>query len=101
MQDDKVVARGNLVEQMGCPENADALFGDEVADMAKNIGTRLDVEPNRGFIEQKQPRAMQQRARDLEPAHLSAREIAYLAASAVGQSDARQHLITPQARLAP
>src|ERR1700727_3323091 len=44
---------------------------------------------------------MQQGARDLEPAHLSAREIAYLAAGAVGQSDARQHLVTPRSGLAP
>ena len=51
MQNDEVVARNNLVEQMGCPKNADALLGDEMTDMAKDIGTRLDVEANGCLIE--------------------------------------------------
>ena len=82
-------------------KHADALLGDEMADMAENIGTRLDVEPDCRLIEQQQPRTMQQRARDLEPAHLSAREIAHLAAGAVGQPDARQYLVAAQAGIAP
>ena len=35
MQDDEIVARHDLVEQMRCPEHADALFGDELPDMAR------------------------------------------------------------------
>ena len=67
----------------------------------EDVGARLDVEPDGRLVEQKQPRPMQQRARDLEPAHLSAREVAHLAAGAIGKADARQHLVTPQARIAP
>ena len=90
MQDDEIVARHDLVEQMRRPQHADALFGDELPDMAEDIGARLDVEPDGRLIEQQQPRPVQQRARDLEPAHLPAREIAHLAAGALGEPDARQ-----------
>src|ERR1700748_596750 len=90
MQDDEIVARLDLVEQMRRPEHADALFGDELADMAEDIGARLDVEADGGLVEQQQPRPVQECARDLEPAHLPAREIAHLAPGAVGEPDARQ-----------
>jgi len=53
VQDDEVVAWNNFVEQMGRPKNTDALLGDEMTDMTKDIGTRLDVEPNGRLIEQK------------------------------------------------
>ena len=101
MQDDEIVARGDLVEQMRRPEHADALFGDELADMAEDIGARLDVEPDGRLVEQQQPRPVQQRARDLDPAHLPAREIADLAAGAVGELDAREHSSARCARVAP
>src|SRR5271155_2468400 len=44
---------------------------------------------------------MHQLACNLEPAHLSAREIAHLAAGAVGKPDPRQHLIAPRPGVAP
>ena len=101
MQDDEVVARNDFVEQMSGPQHANALFGDELADMAKHIGARLDVEPDGRLIKQKQPRPVQQRAGDLQPAHLPAGKIAHLAAGAVGKSDARQDLVTPRSGIAP
>ena len=91
----------DLVEQMRRPQHADALLGDELPDMAEDIGARLDVEPDGRLVEQQQPRPMQQRARDLEPAHLPAREVAHLAAGAIGEPDPRQHLVAARARLAP
>ncbi len=44
---------------------------------------------------------MQQGARDFQPPHLAAREVAHLAAGAVGKADAREHFTGTQARLPP
>ena len=51
MQHDEVIARHDLVEQMRRPEYADALFGDELADVVEDVGTRLDVKADGGLIE--------------------------------------------------
>ena len=83
------------------PEHADALLGDQLPDVAEDVGAGLDVEPDGRLVEQQQPRPMQQRARDFQPPHLAAREIAHLAAGAVGKPDPRQHLAAAQARFAP
>ena len=101
MQDHEVVAGHDFVEQMGGPEHADALLGDQLPDVVEDVGARLDVEPDGRFVEQQQTWAMQQRARNFEPAHLSAREVAHLAAGAFGKADAREHLIAAQACFAP
>src|SRR6266481_5125093 len=101
MQYHEVIAGDDLVEQMGGPQHADALFGDQLADMAENIGSRLDVEADRRLVKQQQARTVQQGARDFQPPHLAAREVAHLAAGAVGKADARQHFTGAQARLAP
>ena len=57
-----------------------------------NVGARLDVEADGRLVQQQQPRPMQQRAGDLDPPHLAAREIAHLVAGAVGHADAVEHL---------
>ena len=75
------------------PQHADALFGDELADVVEDVGAGLDVEADGRLVEQQQARAMQQRARDFQPPHLAAREVAHLAAGAVGKADPRQHLV--------
>src|SRR5436190_2783236 len=80
MQDHEIVAGQDFVEQMSGPEHADALLGDQLSDVIEDVGARLNVEPDSRFVEQQQPWAMQQRARNFEPAHLSAREVADLAA---------------------
>ena len=98
MQHHEVVARHDLVEQMRGPEHADALLGDELADMAENVGARLDVEPDGRLVEQQQPRPVQQRAGDFQPPHLAAREVAHLAAGAVGKRRCGQHLAAARAR---
>src|SRR5579871_6023631 len=96
VQDDETIVWNDFVEQMGCPQHADALFRDKLTDVLEDVGTGLDVETNRRFVEQKQFWPMQKRSRNLHPAHLSARQIANLAACALGQPDARQHLIAPR-----
>ena len=101
MQDHEVVAGNDLVEQMRGPEHADALLGNELPDVTENIGARLDVEPDGGFIEQQQARAVQQRTRDFKPPHLSAGEVAHLARRAFGKAEAREHFIAAQAGFAP
>src|SRR5216683_2029748 len=50
----EVIAGDDLVEQMGGPQHADALFGDQLADMAEDIGARLDVEADRRLVKQQQ-----------------------------------------------
>ena len=101
MQHHEVVAGHDLVEQMRGPQHADALLGDELPDVAEDIGAGLDVEADGRLVEQQQARAMQQRAGDFQPPHLAAGEVAHLAAGAVGKPDARQHLVAAQARVAP
>src|SRR5258708_19862772 len=97
----EVIAGDDLVEQMGGPQHADALFGDQLADMAEDIGARLDVEADRRLVKQQQARTMQQGARDFEPPHLAAREVAHLAAGAVGKADSRKHFTAPRPPLPP
>src|SRR5215472_14381188 len=101
MQNDKIVAGVNLVEQMRRPQHADAIFGDELPHVAENIGPDLDVEPDGWLIKQQQPWSVQERACDLEPPHLATREVAHLAARALSEPDARQHLLAPRSRIAP
>ena len=45
--------------------------------------------------------SMQQRARDLDPPHLPARQFPHLVARAIGQVDVGQHVLRAPARLAP
>jgi hypothetical protein len=101
MQDDEIVAGGNLVEQMRRPQHADTLLGDELPDVGQDVRACLDIEPDGRLVEQQQARPMQQRTRNFQPAHLSAREVAHLACGAIGKSDPRQHLFGPAARVAP
>src|SRR6185312_15608656 len=101
VQDHEIIARDDLIEQMGCPEYADALFGDELPDMAEDVGAGLDVKPDRRLVEEEQARSVQQSARDFHSPHLAAGEVAYLAAGAVGKTDAREQLEAATARIAP
>src|SRR6266699_6063719 len=82
MQNNEVVAECDLVEQVRGPQYADALLGNQLPDMIEDIGAGLDVEADGRLVQQQQARAMQQGARDFEPSHLAAREVADLAAGA-------------------
>src|SRR5258705_1888315 len=83
------------------PQYANALIGDQLAHVAEDIGACLDVQPDGCLIEQQQPWAMQQRARDFQPPHLTAREVANLGGGAVVKTNAREHLMAAQACFAP
>src|SRR6516162_3044200 len=89
MQNDKVVARLNLIEKMRGPQHADALLGDEAPNMRKDLGSGLDVEPDGRLVEQQEARPVQERPRNLEPPHLPAREVANLAVVTFGKAHAR------------
>ena len=58
MQDDEIIARDDLVEQMRGPQHADALLGDKLADMGEDVGAGLDVEPDGRLVEQQKSRPM-------------------------------------------
>src|SRR6185437_5613168 len=83
VQDDEIVARHDLVEQVRSPQHTDSLVRDELPHMAENVGARLDIEADGGLVEQQEARPMQKGAGDLEPPHLAAGEIAHLAAGAI------------------
>src|SRR5438105_2785643 len=83
------------------PEHADALLRHQLADMADDVGARLDVEADGRLVQKQEARPMQQGPRDLEPAHLPAGEIAHLAAGALGKADALEQFGGSRASLAP
>ncbi len=70
-------------------------------DEAAHVLLLLDVEADGRLVEQQQAGTVQQRARDLQAAHLAAGQRPHLVASAFGEIDARQHLLGAGARLAP
>ena len=82
MQHDDSIAVRHLVDEVRGPEDADAFRGDESANMPDDIGPRFDIEAYCRFVEKKQPRLVQQRARDLKPPHLPAGKVARLIAGA-------------------
>lgn len=99
VQHQKVVVVGYFVDEMRRPQNADAVLGDEPADMRQDVGPGIDIEADRGFVEQQQSRPMQQRAGDLQPAHLASGEAPRLLPCPFGQRDAVQNLGRTHARL--
>ena len=52
VQNDEVVARFDLVEKVRGPQHAYALLDDEPLHVAEDLGSRLDVQPDRRLIEQ-------------------------------------------------
>ena len=93
MKDDKIVVRNDLVKQVSGPQYPDPLLDDQSPHMAQDIGSRLDVETDGSLVKQQETRPVQKRSRNLEPPHLSPREIADLAGGAVGKSDARKQFV--------
>ena len=45
MQDHEVIARRNLIEQMGRPKHADALPGDQLADVTQDVAAGAPKRP--------------------------------------------------------
>ena len=99
MQHHEVIAGYDLVEQMGRPQHADVLFGHQLPDMVKDVGARLDIQPDGRLVQQQQARPMQQFAGNFQPSHLAAREVANLAAGTIGEPEARQHLVAALTRI--
>ena len=93
MQHDDIVAIRDFVDEMRGPEHRHGLRGDQPAHVAQNIGPRLDVEAHRRLVEHEQAWPVQQRARDLDPPHLAAGQIAYLVVRALRQGNAGQHVV--------
>ena len=57
--------------------------------MLDDVAPAVDVEPDRGLVQDQEARPVQQRPADLDPALHSAAERAHLAAGAVEQAQAR------------
>ena len=100
MQHDDEIGRQNLVEQMGRPQHAEALFLDERAHDVDDALARADVEADGRLVEQQQIRTMQQRTGDLDAARLAARKLAHLLAAAIGEADEFERLTGAPGRLA-
>ncbi len=100
MQNDDMIVVANLVDEMGRPEDADSLVGDEAAHDLEKASTRLDVEPGGRLVEQQHARPVQERARNLDPPHLPAGEIAHFVMGTIGETDARELRGLSHARLA-
>ena len=90
MQHDHRIVGRDLVEQMGRPQHGNAALAHQRANMAQDGGARRDVQPDRRFVQHQDARPVQQRACDLDPAHLSARQPAHRLLGAVRQIDLLQ-----------
>ena len=88
MEHDHLVLGRDLVDQMSRPEHADVLLGAQPADVLDDRLARADVEADGRLVEQQELRPVQQRAGDLDPAQLPARELADLVAGALGELEA-------------
>src|ERR1700761_100892 len=73
MQNNELVAGADFIEQMRRPQNPDALFGNKLAHVVQDVGTRFDVETDGCLVEQEQTRPMQQCTGNFQPTHLTTR----------------------------
>ena len=99
MQHDDAVVGLHLVDQVGGPEHAHSVRGDEAPGQRQDVGARPDVEAGGRLVEQQQTRAMDERAGDLDPAHLAAGKLAHAVMGAVGEADALKQRAPAGARL--
>ncbi len=83
----------HLVDKVGCPQHADAFFGNQAAHIGDDIGARPDVEADSWLIEQQQARSVQKRASDLHPSHLTARQLANLFVNPIGKLDSCEQIL--------
>ena len=68
----------DLVKQMRRPKDGEALLGDEPAHRREDAGAGRAVESDRRLVEEEKARAMNERARDLDPSRLAAGQRANL-----------------------
>ena len=93
MQHHDMVAVIDLIDQMRRPEYADAFGFSPAGGSCQDAGARLDVEPDGRLVEQQQRRAVQQRPRDFDTAHLAARQAARLVMQPAAHIDRAQELL--------
>ncbi len=85
VQHDDLVVGTDLVDEMRGPQHADAILRHEAAGQRQNVGPRLDVEPRGRLVEQHEAGFVQERAGDLDPPRLAARELADAVFQPVGK----------------
>src|SRR4051812_40406157 len=80
---------------MGRPQNAASFLGHEASHLPDESLARFDVETDRRLIEKEERGIVEQRTRDLEPAHLPAGKIADLVVDPIGEGELFQDLGSP------
>ena len=91
----------HLVDQVRGPEHGEPLLAAQAAHMVEQEGAARRVEPDGRLVEQQEPRAGQEGARDLGAAPLPAGQVARPLRRAVAQAHALQLARRPRPRLRP
>src|SRR5262245_32886152 len=78
MQDHDAILWHHFLDEMGGPQDTDALLRDEAPHMSDDVGARANIETDRRLIEQQKLRPVKKRASDFDAAHLAARKVAHL-----------------------
>src|SRR5688572_16339989 len=87
MKDDDPVPRCGLFDEVGCPQYANIFLRHQPPDMGDDGTTRQHIETDGCLIEEEQLGTMQQRAHDLQAAHLPAGKVADPFLPPVDESD--------------
>ena len=96
---DPVGERVGLLEVLGGEEDGHAVVVGEPRDLVPERGAALHVEAGRRLVEEEEPRLVDERQREVEPAPHAARVAADLAVGGVGEADARDQLVAAAQRL--
>ena len=87
MQHHRDVLGGDLLEDVGRPEDRKAFLAHQRPHDRHDVGPRFQIETDGGLVEQEQVRTVDQRAGDLDAARLAARERPDLVVPPVGETD--------------
>ncbi len=90
MQHDHAVVVRDLVDQVGGPEHRDPVLARQAVDVGDDGLAGRHVQAHGRLVEQQQPRPVQQRAGDLDPAAVAAVEPAHPLARALGHAQAAE-----------
>jgi hypothetical protein len=85
--------RVGLLQVLGGEKDRDAVVSGEAGDLVPQGRPALDVEPGRRLVEEQQPRLVQQRQCQVEPALHPARVAAHAAIGGIGQADPFQERV--------
>ena len=90
---DPVGEHVGLLEVLRGQEDGDAVVAREPGDLRPERRPALDVEPGRRLVEEEDPRPVDEREGEVEPALHAAGVAAHLAVGGLGQADALEQLV--------